>query len=150
MRTQATYSFIDLAGVPPDIASTLAKVAKPATGTKSCAGLKPGFFTTCGRMEMLWSCERNKVWPSAGAAFSACAAIWPPAPPRFSTTTGAPSSSLSFSASSAGNRVGAAAGRKAHQDADGRAALRLRDAGQRGQRAEGGGAAQAARQNITS
>lgn len=44
--THFTYSSIVLAGVPPDTASTLAKVAKPATGTKSVAGLKPGFFTT--------------------------------------------------------------------------------------------------------
>lgn len=32
-----------LAGVPPETASTLAKVANPATGTKSVAGLKQGF-----------------------------------------------------------------------------------------------------------
>ena len=36
--------------------------------------------------------------PSAGAAFSACAAIWPPAPGLFSTITGTPISSLSRSA----------------------------------------------------
>jgi hypothetical protein len=42
VRTHFTYSSMVLAGVPPETASTLAKVAKPATGTKSVAGLKPG------------------------------------------------------------------------------------------------------------
>ena len=98
LRTQATYSFTDLAGVPPDTASALTKVANPATATKSRAGSKPGFFMTRGRMEMVWSCDKNTVLPSGVAAFKACAAIRPPAPARFSTTTGTPSWSLSLSA----------------------------------------------------
>ncbi len=96
--TQRTYSWMVLAGVPPETASTLAKVAKPATGVKSAAGLKPGFLMTCGRMAMLWSWLRNSVWPSGAAAFSAWAAICPPAPARFSTTMLVPSSSFSLSA----------------------------------------------------
>ena len=59
LRTQATYSFMLLAGVPPETANALTKVAKPATATKSRAGSKPGFFTTSGRIEMLWSCDRK-------------------------------------------------------------------------------------------
>ena len=98
LRTQATYSLTDLAGVPPETASALTKVAKPATATKSRAGSKPGFFMTRGRIEMVWSCDRKKVLPSGAAAFRACAAIRPPAPARFSTTTGVPSWSLSLSA----------------------------------------------------
>jgi len=86
--------------VPPDSAKALAKVAKPATGTKSLAGSKPGFFSTSGRMEMVWSWLTKKVVPSAGAAFNACAAIWPPAPGRLSTMTGVPSDACSASASS--------------------------------------------------
>ena len=59
VRTQVTYSLNDLAGVPPDTANALTKVAKPATGTKSVAGAKPGFFVTIGRMVMVWSCDRK-------------------------------------------------------------------------------------------
>ncbi len=119
VRTHFTYSSMLLAGVPPDTASTLAKVAKPATGTKSVAGLKPGFFTTCGRIEMVWSCDRNSVWPSAGEDFSTVAAICPPAPARFSTTTGTPSTILELFAQRACNGVGAGAGGEAHEQADG-------------------------------
>ena len=81
-----------------DTASALTKVAKPATGTKSLAGSNPGFFITNGRIEIVWSCEMKKVVPSGAALFSACAAICPPAPGRFSTMTEVPSSSFSFSA----------------------------------------------------
>ena len=96
---QATYSLNDLAGVPPDTAIALTKVAKPATGTKSLAGSKPGFFTTSGNIEMVWSCDKKKVVPSGAAVLSACAAICPPAPALFSTTTVVPRSGPSFSAS---------------------------------------------------
>ena len=53
LLTHPMYSSNVLAGVPLDTASTLAKLAKPATGTKSTAGLKPGFFTTSGRIEIV-------------------------------------------------------------------------------------------------
>ena len=97
--THFTYSSKRFAGVPPDAAKALTKVANPATGTKSRAGSKPGFFVTSGRIEIVWSCEMKKVVPSGAAAFSACAASWPPAPGRFSTITGAPSASFSLSES---------------------------------------------------
>ena len=54
--------------------------------------------------------------PIGRCGLRACAAC-PPAPGRFSTTTGMCSSSLSFSASRRGNGITAAAGRKAHQNA---------------------------------
>ena len=97
--TQATYSAIDLAGVPGDTASPFTKVAKPPSGVKSACGLKPGRATTCGRIEMVWSCDKNTVVPSGAAPLSSCAASWPPAPGRLSTITGRLSSSFSFSAS---------------------------------------------------
>src|SRR3990167_8782338 len=50
-------------------------------------------------MLIVWSWLRNSVVPSAGAAFSACAASWPPAPGLFSTITLAFSAPRSFSAS---------------------------------------------------
>ena len=85
--------------MPADSANALTKLAKPATGTKSRAGSKPGFFVTSGRIVIVWSCEMKNVLPSGAAAFKACAASWPPAPGLFSTITGAPSSSFSRSAS---------------------------------------------------
>jgi hypothetical protein len=88
----------DFAGVPLASASALTKVAKPATATKSFAGSNPGFFMTSGRIEIVWSCEMKNIEPSGVARFNSCAAICPPAPGRFSTTTGAPTSSFSFSA----------------------------------------------------
>ena len=89
---------MDLAGVPPDTANAFTKVAKPPTATKSRAGSKPGFLTTSGSMEIVWSCVKNRVVPSGAAALSVWAAICPPAPALFSTTTGLPNVSLSLSA----------------------------------------------------
>jgi hypothetical protein len=128
VRTHFTYSSMVLAGVPPETASTLAKVAKPATGTKSVAGLKPGFLMTCGRIEMVWSCDSSSVWPSAGAAFRAVGGDLAARARAVLDHHRHAQLVLELFAQRARDGVGARAGRKADQQPDGRAALRLRKA----------------------
>jgi hypothetical protein len=62
------------------------------------AGSKPGLRTVSGIIDTVWLFVRNSVLPSGAAPFSATAAICPPAPGRFSTTTGRLSSVVSSAA----------------------------------------------------
>jgi hypothetical protein len=61
----------------------------------------------------------SSVLPSGGALATMSAAMLPPAPGRFSTTTTGPGASQ-FGRERAGHGVGGAAGGSADQDADGR------------------------------
>ena len=59
------------------------------TGFTSLSGSKPVFITSGISVRMLLTVTMI-VWPSGGAALSACTAIAPPAPGLFSTITGWP------------------------------------------------------------
>ena len=78
--------------------STSGLIATIDTGAKSLAGSKPGVRTVRGIIDTVWLFVRNSVLPSGAAPLSATAAIWPPAPGRFSTTTGRLSSVVSSAA----------------------------------------------------
>ena len=66
-------------------------LARPTivTGLTSLIGSKLVFITSGISVRMLLAVTMI-VWPSGGAAFSACTAIAPPAPGLFSTITGWP------------------------------------------------------------
>lgn len=77
------------AGTEGCTTSTLGSPATKATGTSVALGSKlwSGALAAATRMALLCI---SSVWPSAGARATGCAAISPPAPVRFSATTGTP------------------------------------------------------------
>lgn len=69
------------------------------TGLKSVAGLYFTALEVSGSITIMCVFATSTVAPSAGAWRTKSAAIWPPAPGRFSTITVLPRSSRSLSAS---------------------------------------------------
>ena len=124
------------AGVPPDTANALTKVAKPATGAKSAAGSNPAFFVTSGRMEMLWSCDRNSVNAVGRRRLQRLRRQLPARAGLVVDDDVGAQFVLEALGEEAGDGVRAAAGREADQEADG-AGL-----GEGGEGCECGGAGQ--------
>jgi hypothetical protein len=92
-----------LAGSLGFAASMMSWMETSAIGTKR-SGSKLSlayiaWFTTIGA-----GCVKSRVWPSAGALYTASAPMLPAAPERFSTVTGWPNLSRSLSATTRASR----------------------------------------------
>ena len=95
---QATRSFIVFAGWFALTDRANWKLAICATGAKSAIGSYGSFENTIGASTVTTIGVSISTLPSAGAFFTASATSLPPAPGRFSTTTGWRRSSLMRSA----------------------------------------------------
>ena len=95
---QAISSFIVFAGWLALTESANWKLATCATGAKSTSGSYGSFANTIGASTVTTIGVSIRTLPSAGEFFTASATIRPPAPGRFSTTTGCFSSSFMRSA----------------------------------------------------
>ena len=59
------------------------------TGARSCTGSYPSFWAN-GAIETAPTLQTQNVYPSGAALATYCVPTMPPAPTRFSTTTGLP------------------------------------------------------------
>ncbi|MNV68748.1 hypothetical protein D3C71_1616170 [compost metagenome] len=92
------YSSRLLAATPWPTASTCSNPAILPMGAKSFTG---SYFTdgmVSGKVDIMWLLATSSMVPSLGADRKVCAAICPPAPGRFSTTTESCRASRSLSA----------------------------------------------------
>jgi hypothetical protein len=95
LLANATNAFTSAAGSLFDTVSSRGERAMNATGAKSLSVSNGKFFLIAALIVKVDDTS-SSVWPSGAAAATAAAPIVPPAPARFSITTGWPQASLSF------------------------------------------------------